>query len=304
MIHWPRCQTTRSFDLTSDLANGLQQARLILSAVGRQENSKGSPEENGVRDSVLGGAMSQHLPMYLLFYFMFYCQMDREYITTMFDTCGAHSFVLYKVDKNFLATTSFSDAVFSISPIKQGDQELSIDFGKLFQMKESLQNLPTDIENSLQTVQDFMKEKCKVIPWPSVPSKSNKMYEDAIMVDLAEQVLHPLFEDVTFEPTYSGIVENVAGIKVSNIGIGSRRTFHGMPDLRLTGKSYVIAIKEGLSEIDNEDGDNSPASEGKDEPFVLVFSLFSFCLEGAGSSSSAPSVTGGIIICVFPSSYD
>ena len=48
-----------------------------------------------------------------------------------------------------------------------------------------------------------------MIPWPSVPSKSNKMYEDAIMVDIAKQVLCPLFGDVTFEPSYSGILLRV-----------------------------------------------------------------------------------------------
>ena len=74
--------------------------------------------------------------------------MDREYITAMFNTCSAHSFRLYKVDKNFLGTSSFSDAVFSMKPIKQDDQDLCIAFGSLFQVKENLQYLPENIEHS------------------------------------------------------------------------------------------------------------------------------------------------------------
>ena len=74
--------------------------------------------------------------------------MDREYITAMFNTCSAHSFHLYKVDKNFLGTSSFSDAVFSMKPIKQDDQDLCIAFGSPFQVKESLQYLPENIEHN------------------------------------------------------------------------------------------------------------------------------------------------------------
>ena len=83
--------------------------------------------------------------------------MDREYITAMFDACSAHFFVLYKVDKNFLATSSFSEAVFSIEPIKEDDQELGINFGRLFQLKECLQDLPTDITKNLKTVEEFIE---------------------------------------------------------------------------------------------------------------------------------------------------
>lgn len=75
-------------------------------------------------------------------------------------------------------------------------------------------------------------------------------------------------------------MKGIAGLQVRNIGIGSISTFHGMPDLRLDGLSYIIATNESTTNFDNEDTEQHPSgysSEGKAyEHCVLVFSFLAY----------------------------
>ena len=79
---------------------------------------------------------------------------------------------------------------------------LSIGFEQLFRVKKSILQLPAEIESNLQNLLKFMK-MCDTIPWRSPPKRA---YENIITVDIATQVLHPIFGSVVFEPNYSNLV--------------------------------------------------------------------------------------------------
>jgi hypothetical protein len=219
--------------------------------------------------------------------------MDQVYITSLLDDFKNHSFLLFRVAKNFCSDTSFKESIFSLSPILEDGAQTAMDFERLFAVEGKL---GSDIQNKI----DFLKS-CAQISWPNVPSKNDKMFEDEVMVDLAKKVLLPLFEHVEFEPKYKDLVKGIPGLKVGNIGLGSVHTFHGMPDLRLPGL-YILATTETMSVEGVEEEGEEPSlssgygSESKVQLCDTVFSwgfIVYFCLVGTGMSSSATSITGG-----------
>ncbi len=167
--------------------------------------------------------------------------IDQVYITSLLDEFKNHSFLLYRVANNFCSNASFRDSVFSLGPILEQGTQAAMDFEHLFAVEGKLGS-----NNEIMKVQTFLKG-CNQIPWHNVPSKKNNMYETTeVMVDLAKKVLLPLFERVEFEPKYKEMVKNIPGLEVSNIGLGSIYTLHGMPDLRLPGL-YIIATTDTMS---------------------------------------------------------
>ena len=107
--------------------------------------------------------------------------MDQVYITSLLDDFKNHSFVLFRVAKNFCSHASFKESLFSLSPILEGGARTAMDFENLFGVEGKL---GSDIQNKI----DFLKS-CEQMSWPNVPSKNDKKFEDEVMVDLAQKAL-------------------------------------------------------------------------------------------------------------------
>ena len=176
--------------------------------------------------------------------------MDSQYINSVLQKLNRHLFLFYEIDRNFNASTSFSDAKLSIMPIYQREDRISVKFGNLFPFGQLLSALPADLSTSLSGVENFIKTKCGTLKWPWLPSASQPLYEKEIMLKMAKNVFVPLFGKVTFEPSYrEHISEDSEGIEVGPIRLGSKYTFHGMPDMRVNGSSYILSTSDSLESL-------------------------------------------------------
>ena len=193
-----------------------------------------------------------------------------ESIQDMLVEIGAHLLLLYKVKKNFCTFTSFSDAFIPISPVEVEDYtRLSLEFKTLFELKEVAANLPENVKTFLG----------REIQWSKL---DKKMSEKHILVHLASKLLVPLFGKVTFESGYIPLVKGLEGMETSKIGIGSKYTLHGTPDLRLEGLLFVTTEDEDEEEEGEVEASLSSAidSSGKDQLCVhFIFTKFVFRCE-------------------------
>lgn len=149
---------------------------------------------------------------------------NMEFIKSNYAKFKDHAFKVSKVDKFFYAAASFSDAKFALSVFQEDGSDVTVSFSQLF---------PIDGITCEEKVVKFMKE-CGEKNWPKV--KGN------VMVDLAQKVLVPLFGSVVFESVYADLVKNIDNVDAKDIGIGSKSTFHGMPDMRLPGLDVLTSV--------------------------------------------------------------
>lgn len=92
----------------------------------------------------------------------------------------------------------------------------------------------------------------KKVPWPPVPPVS----EQDLVLLLASHILKPLCKsnEVVLENRYREILTNnpTPEITFNNIGIGSLKTWHGTPDVRVRGTYFLNSNLEDDAEDDSD----------------------------------------------------
>jgi hypothetical protein len=173
-------------------------------------------------------------------------ELDQEYITSMIAEFAIHKFIVYKITKNFNPTTAFRESRFKV---EKADGYFK--FSDMFDT-DKMKSLTTELTDSFKHVFKVMKN-AHGITMTKLLQKDR--YEKNMLVDLAKKWLLPVFKKVTFETGYKDYVKGTAGLVAENTGLGSKNTFHGMPDMLLNGV-YILASEEHLS-ADAEDEDDA-----------------------------------------------
>ena len=188
-----------------------------------------------------------------------------------FSHISEHSFVFYKVVRNFCASTSLRDSFFRFETIQNGGNDMIMCFNQLFNFPPDILDdqsaCPTALKESMKKLVNFMK-RCPQTPWHSLRKGAN---EKEVIVDVATKVLAHLF-DVTFESGYKELVQGIPNITIKNIGIGSNDTFHGTPDLRVLGCNIITTelpvddTDEGVNSSSDNSTINTPSHDRTPTP--------------------------------------
>lgn len=102
------------------------------------------------------------------------------------------------------------------------------------------------------------------------------MYETEVVVRLAREVLVPVFGHVRLGPDYTRLVAGIEGLEAVRIGIGSKSTFHGVPDIELEGLQCIFGniVREGEEEEEIENESTSSGYSSKNSvPLMLLVVL-------------------------------
>ncbi len=171
-------------------------------------------------------------------------------IEELLDKIKNHQFLYYKVKRNFCTISNFTEADIKYEVIKQGMGSGKIAHCSLLKDLFDLSNItpPSDVITFL----------AKDTPWTDLRSR----YEKYTLVHLAETVLIHLFRTVTFETaTYASLIAGNAKMEAQTIGIGSSKTLHGTPDMRVDQLLYVY-MPEASEEAEEGQEENEGASIG------------------------------------------
>ena len=172
-------------------------------------------------------------------------------------------FFFYKITNGFNPTTPFSKAYLTFEHYKDNGQALAVRFKNLFTFDGTLLDTPDkrpeDLAASMDKLVRSMKEKS--------PYTGTFATEGELVINLCRDVLIPLFGEVTLEKRYAKkITDNdLQGATAEHIGMGTKTTWHGTPDLRVKGCPLVtttvpLVADEEMTE-DMEDIENSPQSQ-------------------------------------------
>ena len=122
-----------------------------------------------------------------------------------------------------------------------------------------------DISSIGQDVRSAMQEASQK-DWP--PEKRTMTFEWEVAVAVAECFLGPLCSHIEIEPSYEAYIGESRVVRLCNLGIGKRSTWHGVPDMRVRGIPVVVRSQEEAEVREEEEGEvgdeRSEAEDGGD----------------------------------------
>ena len=168
-------------------------------------------------------------------------------------------FAFHYVTSDFCPSSSFSTVDLQLAVHNNGLGQYALNFNTLFKV---------DVEPQHAEALKFI-HRSRSHPWPPFhPDPNFKQSEKSIMLSICSEILLPLCREVILEKTYQADLSKwpmITGLECSDIGMGSKDTWHGTPDVRVRGGTEVVCRKEAGDSFvvdDVESDDESVTSDG------------------------------------------
>ena len=168
---------------------------------------------------------------------------------------GNVRFFFLKVCSTFNPTSTLSEVDLEVVPATQKGHNLVVSAKKLFAF-ERLEAKP-EYEQAFKYIKN-----CNSKPWPP-HGLNSKSLEKELVVALCQNIFVPLsrLDSVLLEKGYTSVLSALgpdgAGLKASDLGIGTLKTWHGTPDVRVRG-TEILSLN--TSEDEKEDDDDAECS--------------------------------------------
>ena len=178
----------------------------------------------------------------------------KENFHNIMSTVKDIPFVLHCVTTGFNPTTAFSSSSFHLAAHTDERRtcRLGVTVSNLFEV-----DLKPEHAEALTFIMNSSRQS-----WP--PDSSRAKSEQQVVLELASQILVPLSRrnDVVLEQKYCHI-PRPDGLRCAYLGMGSLKTWHGTPDVRVRGAQVVCRCIEA-SEGEDLDAPHSPDSTSED----------------------------------------
>ena len=148
-------------------------------------------------------------------------------------------FGLYKVTSPFCPTASFSSVTFDLAAhvdVETQSTRLALPFDSLF-------NVDVDVKPASRETLEFISTSRKHLWPPLYPDPTFKPSERAVVLKIASEILVPLCKEVLLEKrARAALSSHLSGrqslalkLRCADLGLGTVKTWHGTPDLRVRG---------------------------------------------------------------------
>ena len=170
------------------------------------------------------------------------------------------SFFFFRVGTTFCPSSTFSEVDLKLVPIATSEGHKIVVNAKHIFAFDRLEAKPEYAEAF-----KYIKN-CKSKPWPPHSLTSTK----EVVIALCQHLLVPLSrpDTVLLERGYTSFLSVLGpereGLKTANLGMGSRKTWHGTPDVRVRGVEIIGHKVEDVADADEEDECRSTATEATD----------------------------------------
>jgi hypothetical protein len=195
-------------------------------------------------------------------------------ISKILDSIKNHEFVFHEVTNTFCTSSNFTRAEIPTEPIQEmigsASTEKCVLLKTLFDLS-SVQNCLPD------HVKEFLQQEFQSVTTPK------RMSETTAVLDLTRRLLLPLFKKVTLESkTYSTLVSG-GNVEAAPIGIGSKKTLHGTPDMKVddllclympcASEDEEEEVEEGNDEISSGLGSGSTGKDDILYPYIVSLQI-------------------------------
>ena len=153
---------------------------------------------------------------------------------------------------------SFSGLLFGMDAhlLEEESARVALNFKDLFEV--DVKALGSEFDEVIKFIRG-----CKSRPWPV--SHANPQFVDTekrVMLEIASQIFVNLCHQVTMEKRYRSDIAAVpnSGLMAASLGLGTLKTWHGYPDIRVRGVSICHAIGEEVGDEDSDSGSTASDS--------------------------------------------
>lgn len=176
-------------------------------------------------------------------------------------------FIPHYIDSSVYPKCSFSDAKFDLAVhVTDGGAQAAFYTSALFKVEAK--------EEHKQAL-DFIY-RSKMVLWDPPPKKSpEKIVTLKLCSQLLQHICKPnevIIENAGYEHT------PIPGVQFGFIGLGSRKTWHGSPDVQVRGTANIVIQSMNVEKREEEESTNSDESDGmttkiEEKPRVRVAHL-------------------------------
>lgn len=170
----------------------------------------------------------------------------------IYDNLKEHTFEIHYTHRSFASCGKLSGANIPLKKKTSNGFDVVVSLHHLINFEVDLfihpvtrpEHLAEPFERLINVLQ-----KCNTMQLKEEPAT-----EKEVLVELADKILIPLFRNVTYESSYRSylVLHKLAGA-CSHLGIGSKQTWYGEPDMAIEGVYVLSTSHEDYDEEEEEE---------------------------------------------------